>query len=511
VGTEIELKLATSKRGLHQAMALPWLKKQAGERSRNQELTSVYFDTDGFALRDHGVSLRMRKVGGQRLQTIKANASALIARDEWEAEIDRDQPKLELARGTALAPLLTAKLTEQLRPVFETRVERVVIPLHIGDSDIELAFDQGRVATVDAKLDLAEIEIELKHGDRREAARLAKKLARSVPVTLSVGSKAELGYALLEGALNAPVFAERVVMAQRATVAEAFVAVSLACLRQIAGNHGAVRHGNPEGIHQMRVGLRRLRAALSLFKNMLHDGKVTKLKRELKWLTEQLALARDYDVFVTKTLAPYRAEHTDRHELEMLQHDLKRTRNAGFAAARAAVESERFRCLLLDCAMWLLDGGWRHDTDALTRALGERSARAFAQDELTRRIRKINKQVRKLERLDWRRRHKLRIAVKKVRYGREFFKTLRTDGRKSGRQLDRALMGLQGRLGDLNDMRVHLEQARDFARVSTAAQKAFAIGCLTGREEASASDVLADAVAAGKRLRKAACAGRKCR
>jgi triphosphatase len=62
---------------------------------------------------------------------------------------------------------------------------------------------------------------------------------------------------------------------------------------------------------------------------------------------------------------------------------------------------------------------------------------------------------------------------------------------------------LQGRLGDLNDMRVHLEQARDFARVS-AAQKAFAIGCLTGCEEVSASDVLANAVAAGKRLRKAA-------
>jgi inorganic triphosphatase YgiF len=504
VGTEIELKLATSKRGLHQARALPWLKKQASERSRKQELISVYFDTDDFALRGHGISLRVRKAGGQRLQTIKANASALIARDEWEAEIDRDQPKLELARGTALAPLLTAKLAEQLRPVFETRVERVVIPLHIGDSDIELAFDQGRVATVDAAFDLAEIEIELKHGDRREAARLAKKLARSVPVTVSAGSKAELGYALLEGALNAPVFAERVVMAQQATVAEAFVAVSLACLRQIAGNDGAVRHGDPEGIHQMRVGLRRLRAALSLFKNMLQDGKIARLKRELKWLTEQLRIARDYDVFVTKILSPYCAKHRDRHELEILQHNLERTRNTGFATARAAVESERFRHLLLDCALWLLDGEWRNDTDALMRALGERSARAFAQDELARRIRKINKQVRKLERLDWRRRHKLRIAVKKVRYGREFFDTVCTDGRKSGRKLDRALKGLQRGLGNLNDMSVHLEQARDFARASTAAQKAFAIGCLTGCEEASASDVLANAVAAGKRLRKAA-------
>jgi triphosphatase len=504
VGAEIELKLATSKRGLQQAMALPWLKKQASNRSRKQELTSVYFDTDDFALREHGVSLRVRKAGGQRLQTIKANSSAIIARDEWETEIDRDQPKLELARGTALAPLLTAKLTEQLKPVFETSVERVVIPLHIGDSDMELAFDQGRVATVDAKLDLAEIEIELKRGDRSEVARLARRLARSVPVTLSVRAKAELGYALLGGALDAPVFAEPVGMARKATVAEAFVAVGLACLHQIASNDGAVLRGDPEGIHQMRVGLRRLRAALSLFKDMLPDGEVNGLKRELKWLTGQLGPARDYDVFVSKTLAQYRAEHADRHELELLQKDLERARNAGFATARAAVESERFRCLLLDNALWLLDGGWRNDADALMRALGERPARAFAQDELARRIRKISKQARKLERLDSRGRHKLRIAVKKVRYGREFFATLRVDGCKAGHKLDRTLKGLQSRLGNLNDMRVHLERARDFARASTAAQKAFAIGCLTGREEAFASEVLAAAIEAGKRIRKAA-------
>ena len=159
---------------------------------------------------------------------------------------------------------------------------------------------------------------------------------------------------MLEGALDAPVFAERVAIAKNATVTEAFVAVSLACLRQIAGNHGAVRHGDPEGIHQMRIGLRRLRASLSLFKKILHDGKVTKLKRELKWLTGQLGQAREYDVFVRKALVSYRAE--------------------------------------------------------------------------ARRIRKINKRLRKLKQLDGRKRHKLRIAAKKVRYGREFFRTLRTGG-----------------------------------------------------------------------------------
>ncbi|TYL96590.1 CHAD domain-containing protein [Bradyrhizobium rifense] len=383
-------------------------------------------------------------------------------------------------------------------------MERVVIPLHIGDSDIELAFDQGCVATADAKLDLAEIEIELKHGDRSEVARLAKKLMRITPFTLSVRSKAELGYALLEGPLDAPVFAEPVMMAREVTVADAFATAGFACLRQIAGNEGAVRNGDPEGIHQMRVGLRRMRAALSLFKDMLHDRKVKRLKRELKWLTEQLGPARDFDVFVNETLTPYRAKHPDRQEFEILEHDLERTRNAGFATARAAAGSKRFCSALLDCALWLLDGDWRNDTDALTQALRKRPARAFARDELARRIRKIGKRGRKLERLDWRKRHKLRIAVKKVRYGREFFATLRCDGRKAGRKLDSALKELQNELGILNDMRVHLERAREFASAGKAAKKAFAIGCLTGREESSASDVLTKALAAGKRLQKAA-------
>lgn len=501
MGTEIELKLATTKSGLHKAMILPWLKKQVSEK---HVLTSVYFDTDDFALSEHGVSLRVRKVDGQRIQTIKANSSALVSRDEWETEIDRDQPKLELARGTALAPLLTSELTKQLKPVFETHVERVVVPLRFGDSDIELAFDQGCVTTVDAKLDLAEIEIELKRGDRHDMAQLAKRLARSLPIALSLSSKAERGYALLQDALDAPAFAERIAIAKKATVSQAFAAVSLGCIRQIARNQSAVRHGDPEGIHQMRVGLRRLRASLSLFRTILHDGKVTKLKRELKWLTEQLGQARDYDVLVRKALVPYRAKHTDRRELAILQDELERSRHAGFPAARAAVDSERFRRLVLDFSLWLLDSGWHNESDALTRALSHRSARAFAQEELARRIRKINKRARRLERLDWRRRHKLRIAAKKARYGREFFEALRPDGRKSRGKLDRALKGLQSSLGELNDIRVHLERAHGFARASTAAQKAFAIGCLVGREEGSANDILAEAVAAGKRLRKVA-------
>lgn len=158
------------------------------------------------------------------------------------------------------------------------------------------------------------------------------------------------------------------------------------------------------------------------------------------------------------------------------------SRRAGFALARAAIDGPRFRRLLLDCAFWLLDGDWRNDGDQLRRMLRQRPARAFAQDELQRRTRKIIKRVRKLEQLDARRRHKLRIAVKKLRYGREFFASLTLDGShgKAGRKVDHALKRLQGALGDLNDMRAHAQRAQGFARANTASRKAFAAGVLIG-------------------------------
>lgn len=506
MGAEVELKLATSKSNLRKAMALPWLRKMAGETISKQDLTSVYFDTDDCALRAHGVSLRVRKTGKRRLQTIKAASDVPMARSEWEAEIDRDRPNLELADSTALAPLLTNKVRQQLKPVFETRIERVVMPLRFGDSEIELALDQGRIGTADCGLDIAEIEIELKQGERHDAARLARRLARSVPVTFSPRAKAELGYALLDGALDAPVFGAPVTIASGASAADAFVIIGFACLRHLAGNEAAVRSGDPEGIHQMRVGLRRLRAALSLFKNMLQGADANRIKRELKWLADQLGPARDQDVFLAQTVRPYLSRHPHQAEFEALAQDIEKQRHAGFATARAAVDDARFRRLLLDCVVWLLDGEWRSGGDPLLHALRQRPVRAFAQDEMERRTRKIAKRIGKLEKLDPRGRHKLRIAVKKLRYGRQFFASLEADrrGRKPRPKVDRALKGLQSALGDLNDIRVHAALARDLAATNAAARKAFAVGYLSGREEARAGELVSDALAAGKRLRKAA-------
>jgi triphosphatase len=500
VGTEIELKLVASKKALRRTMTQPWLKKMAGDTIKHQHLTSVYFDTPKFALRDRGVSLRVRRAGDQRLQTIKATSGALVARDEWEQSIEGDQPKLELASGTALGPLLNRKFKDQLKPVFETDVDRITMHPRVGKSEIELAFDTGRINTADAQADIAEIEIELKNGKRHDAAMLARRFARHAPITFEPRAKSERAYALLEGSVDAPIFARSTSIPSSATAEDALVIIGFECLRHFATNEAAVRRGDPEGIHQMRVGLRRLRAALSLFKEMLQGADLRRLKAELVWLTEQLGPARDYDVLVSKALRPLRSIHHDADEFATLENDFDRHRKAGLAAAKAALESRRFRGLLLDTALWLFDGDWRNNADALETSLRKQPIGPLARQELARRMRKIAKGVRKLRSMDPRRRHKLRIAIKKVRYAREFFESLRPDG---GKKIDRALKNLQDALGNLNDMTVHSRLAQGLAHINSATHKAYAIGYLTGQENVLSEEIVCEAVQAARKLTRA--------
>jgi inorganic triphosphatase YgiF len=506
MGTEVELKLAAPRSALRQAMHARWLTKAAIEKPNRQRLTSIYFDTPDFALRDQGVSLRVRKTDSANLQTIKASDGDIVRRNEWENEIEDDRPKLSLARNTALGPLLNNQIKRELRPVFETDVERTVMPLRIGRSEIEVAFDQGRVNTPHDHDDISEIEIELKKGRRSDMAALARRLARALPVSFAARSKAERGYALLEGTQHAAASARAIQVASPLTAAVAFGVIAFECLRQVAANEAAVRRSDPEGVHQMRVGLRRLRAALSLFKDMLEGRETVAVKKNLVWLTDQLGPARDYDVLVSESIAPVLKQHPERQELRLLESDFVTTQHRGHAVARSAVESPRYRRILLDTALWVLDGEWRKNRDALVTALRERPVTAFIRDELKRRSRKIIKNARRLDELNARRRHKLRIAVKKMRYACEFFAApiARDAGKKAARKFDRTLKELQSGLGKLNDIAVHARLVSDFTRPGKATQKAFAIGYLVGQESAMSRQLLRDAAEAGKRMKKAA-------
>src|SRR5207244_2097330 len=109
-------------------------------------------------------------------------------------------------------------------------------------------------------------------------------------------SKAERGYELLEDRQLGAARAEPIELAVQTTAGEALRVIGLACVRHFALNEAAVLAKDPEAVHQMRVGLRRLRAVLSLFKQMLDDPESEGVKSELRWLSQALDPARDFDV-----------------------------------------------------------------------------------------------------------------------------------------------------------------------------------------------------------------------
>jgi triphosphatase len=450
---------------------------------------SVYFDTEKQTLRKKGLMLRVRRQGRHYIQTIKANSnSASFERDEWETDIAGKKPDLTHAADTALEPLVTKKLRRRLKPLFETRVQRTVYPVVNGAQSITLAVDQGTIKTATKVLPLCEIELELERGRTTDLFNIARELTRTLPARLAIKSKSERGYELIDGEQEFPVKAARIDLPDDTNARGAFKLIALACLKQVIDNEPALLKGDPEGVHQMRVGLRRLRAAVSLFSVLLHDPQTAAIKTELKWLANELGPARELDVLVRRVIAPMKRQRRRWWGMPSLSQEVAERRNTALARAQEAVQSKRFGALTVDIAAWLHDGQWTDPSDDLIHSKGDAPVRAFAAEQLARRWRKVRKKGRVLVQLGARGRHKLRIHSKKLRYAAEFFADLfaRKRAVRRRKQFISVLERLQDALGDLNDIAVHEKRiaAIGISRRQSSPSRAFAAGLLTGREEA---------------------------
>ncbi len=503
---EIELKLDVPIPSLPRLSRSSLLKGRAASARKPASLVSVYFDTKKLKLHNNSLSLRVRRIGRRHVQTIKKENGAsagLFDRNEWEHEIRAKQPDLDAAGDTALAPLLSKKLRRRLKPVFATRVHRKVFQIRSGDSEVELSIDRGKIETGRKSSPLCELELELKQGDAADLFKLAKTLAEEVPVQLAFRSKAERGYALLTNEKPAAVKAKPIAIAPDNDVQSAFQVIARACLHQLVANQPIMLDGDPDGLHQMRVSLRRLRAAISLFSDMLANPQTDALKAEFKWITGELGPARELDIFLKRVVKPAAAGNPHRPGVSVVGRELRQRHEDAVARAHAAVESPRFRSLVLDTAGWIEAGDWTRNPDVVACALRERPVADVAAGELRRRWKKILKQGKHLDKLDPQRRHRLRIRTKKLRYAAEFFAGA-FPAKKSTRRRENfvgSLEKLQDALGDLNDIAVHEELSERLAdskgggrrRRSDPAKKAFAAGRLSGREEARIAPVLEEA------------------
>jgi inorganic triphosphatase YgiF len=496
---EIELKLECGVADLPALASHPLL--QADTAPETVVLSSTYFDTAKGDLRKAGLTLRVRRDGERRIQTVKAAAggAGLFDRAEWEADIAGERPDLERLGDTPVAALLADLSDADLRPVLTTVVERTTRLVVHGDSLISATLDEGRIETTQGDLPLCEVELELDEGKPGDLFGLAQALAETVPLRLGALSKSARGWSLLDGTLRKASKSGAVRLAPEATAGEAFRTIAQACLLHLRLNEDVfLQRRHPEGLHQIRVALRRLRSAITLFKPILAgDPATANLRDEIKRVTDPFGRARNLDVFLETTLPAEMERRPDEVGLLDLRTRLEAERDRAHDAVIATLASPAWRSLVLDIAAWIETGAWRSQENGSVR---DAPAEEFAADILDKARRRIRKRGRHLERIDPEARHRVRIEGKKLRYGAEFFASLYTDGKRHKRHkaFVSALSDLQDHLGALNDMATAHEVLAGLAHDASAvpAQTLFAAGLTAADNEASTKALLAKAAEA---------------
>jgi triphosphatase len=420
---EREIKLRLTRQ------AFPRVARLAPDR---RSVVSVYYDTARQDLRRAGIALRLRRDGGRWLQTLKAQGvqhAGLAQRAEWELPVRRKaleplafpREEIRLTTGVDLA-----RLAPRLAPVFETRFTRRSGRVQVdGKASAELAIDRGLIFAGRRREAISEVELELISGDTAALMRFAEAL----DLPLAYESKAERGYRLAAGRPAAPRKWRMPVLDAARLPHEGFAAIFAAALMQIGTNAGGMLgSSDPEYLHQLRVGLRRLRSAIQAFAPLFKDDKP--LKRALRRLMPALGPARDWDVFLPRL-----------EKLRAAPAVVRTARSRAKAARRAALEcvgSPEFRAFLFRSLRWLESEPWNGAGPTLA---------AFAPGRLEKIYRKTLRKV-DLERP--RPRHALRVRIKRLRYACEYFAPC------FAREAVEAWLGplrtLQDVLGALNDL-----------------------------------------------------------
>ena len=279
------------------------------------------------------------------------------------------------------------------------------------------------------------------------------------------------------------------------SLGEGFHALVLSCLDQIRSNEAGVRRRGGAALHGMRIGLRRLKTVLSLFKPILTPKDLKSLHGEIGWLLAALGPARDIDVFLGDLeKLPTGKRPEVMHALTLLRSSLRSIRDRHFREAATAVQSRRY-AQFVQRLTGLQPGQKRKRTgDCLL---------PFARHWLKKHYAEILDHLAGMDRLDANQLHELRIAIKKLRYALEFFSHL-FEGRARERFI-RLLQKLQNCLGHLNDMKIHREIMDDVLRQTrpdNRVPEAFAIGFIEGAQEIRGHDYVK---AAGQNGRKLSC------
>lgn len=479
-------------------------------KTATSQLRSIYFDTPDLHLHKAKIAARVRKYGRRWIQTVKlgkALSGGLSTPIEIETDISGPEFELDLVADEAIRSQI-AKCTggARLVPCFETVMQRSQRNLTREDGTvIEAALDLGEIIAGDKRLPLCELELELKSGGIGALYEAAQALTASHPFRFSPMSKAERGYRLFLGKAETEMNAGTIELTDRMSVEEAYQHILRSCIDQIsAARMVCLTSGDPEGPHQLRIGLRRLRTAFKLFRPALDPRRTCALDQAASRYAAAAGALRDLDVLADDITAPLASHAPDGINIALLLGQLGKDRQKARESLGGELNSASFNGFLLALAGYCETGGWRRGGDVRQEECLAGPVISFASEAIGKRWRKVQKYGLRLDTLSRSERHEMRKALKKFRYGLEFFASLYPGAPR--KTFLKQLKRLQDVFGYLNDVAMAERLAAlapGAGKTTRAAALAAASGFVLGWHEAEARNAWAEARSGWKEACKA--------
>ncbi len=265
------------------------------------------------------------------------------------------------------------------------------------------------------------------------------------------------------------------------------------CLAQLTANAATVRAGHSiEGLHQLRVGFRRLEVALGSFAREFNKDWLEELRGRAKVLSSRLGPARDLEVFLGERL-DRAVDEAERDVLAPLRARAQEACQAAWKQAQACVAGADFALFLDDvaglAASRLPLAGDRKLPKVAARILDAQEKRALKRGRI----------AKSLDESDL---HRLRIALKKLRYSAEFFAPLYK--KKKVKRYLAKVRKLQDDLGEINDIAHVRGTLANLMRDGTAkkTELGFAAGMVAGWYRAHRPRLAKQALKRWNRFRK---------
>src|SRR5258706_9850618 len=418
---EVDVKLLSSQGPLEKLRELPVIVQHARNRGAFRRLETVYCGTPEPLLFQHGMSLRVRRSGKHFIQTLKLlpNSGQPLMRRQWEAPVDGVSPDLTRLPADEVGDPMTTLTNDALVPVFATKVRRHARQLDLPDASVEIAFDEGTIEAGARQEVLSEIELELKSGNAGVLFDLGTKLLDAAPLQLGTRSKAERGYALAFNVVQPASKAELFGITAEHVVDDVIALLVGSCWHHLLKNHTVAEEGSdPEGVHQMRLALRRLRTICALFRRDIPSPAFQAVNSAARWLMQQFGPAREWDVFADTTVTRL-VTAAPNVDLGGLREAVERQRKSSYRAVQTVLADPRCSRFLLSLGHLVERRGWRNEIDSEALALLSQPIPTLADKILSRLHRKALKRGARFRRLNIGAQHNLRIDLKKLRYAAE--------------------------------------------------------------------------------------------